>query len=360
MIKRVLIPGLIGVAVFSAYTAWNELGGVSALIKNPPGAQNTAAKMPTDLPSEKMIEGLSHSWQSFNNCSSVALMAALSHWGVSDTQEAIAEATRPWNNPNGDNDDKSVTLYELAAYASEKYGMTTYVRPNGTIDLLRAFIANDIPVVARTLMYPEDDIVHYRTVRGYDENAKTIVESDGVYGPDKVVSYQDWMHLWKNFNYSYLIVITPDKKALVERILGAESNEQTSWRGAKARAEDELAKNPSDPIAHFNLLTAAFYLGDYDGTVREFEKLESRLTRRVLWYQHEPIEAYFKLGRYDPVLELTEKIIGDNNRSVSELYYMRGAVFEIRADAAARTEYEKALYYNEHLRSAIDALASLP
>ncbi len=362
MKAKTLVGIILGVVAFSAYTLWSENRTLRAegSTQETATAPNESRSNTAEIPSKKTIEGLSHAWQSFNNCSSVGLMVALSHWGIADTQETIAEATRPWHNQRGDNDDKSVTLYELAAYASEKYGMATYVRPNGTLELLKKFIANDIPVVARTLMYPNNDIVHYRVTRGYDDEQRKIVESDGINGPHTSLTYDEWMHIWKNFNYSYLIVVPPEKKALVEEILGSERAERTAWQNAKARAEEAVAKNPSDTISQYNLVTALYYLGNYEGTVREFEKIEPLLTRRVLWYQHEPIDAYFRLGNYDRVLALTDDIIGDNNKSVSELYVLRGTIFERRGDiAAARAEYETALHYNKHLQSAKDALASL-
>lgn len=354
---------VLGVVAFSLYAFWSE--GRDMLLAEGE-AQETSAPAQAGpeqakIPAKKTIEGLAHAWQTFNNCSSVGLMVALSHWGISYTQEAIAEATRPWNNPKGNNDDKSVTLYELAAYAESEHGLATYVRPNGNLEVLKEFIANDIPVVARTLMYPKDDIVHYRVVRGYDDVAGKIIESDGINGPNMTMSYDEWMHIWRNFNYSYLIVVPPEKKALVEKILGSERDEKTAWQNAKERAQNELAKNQSDMIAHYNLITALYYLGDYEGADREFEQIEPRLTRRVLWYQHEPIDAYFRLGNYDRVFSLIDSVISDNNKSVSELYVLRGKIYESRGDiAAARSEYEKALYYNKHLQSVKDALAALP
>lgn len=363
-----LAAAVLGVTVgLGLYQVWNDGGrllkaeGVlwgSGLASSPsPSASNAAAG---ELPQSKMIEGLAHVGQTFNNCSSVGLMIAMSHWGIRDTQEAIAEGTRPWNNPRGDNDDKSVNLYELAEYAEAKHGLATYVRPNGSIELLKKFVANDIPVIGRALMYEDDDIVHYRVIRGYDESVKTLYESDGIEGPKVPYTYDKWMYFWKDFNYSYLIVVPDNKKALVEEILGEETDEKTAWQNAKARAERELAANPSDVKTHFNLVTALYYLGDYAGTVREFEKIESQLSRRKLWYQHEPIQAYFELKNYDRVLALTEHIINDNNKSVSELYYMRGKIFETRGDTtAAKAEYEKAVMYNKHYKPAKDALAAL-
>ncbi len=362
---------LVLVVAFSAGTAfalWDAKTSVSytplderiaiATEKNTTAKQEAIAK--GDYPASKVIQGLAWVGQTFNNCSSVGLMIAISHWGVRDTQEAIAEGTRPWNNPTGNNDDKSVTLYELAAYAEAKHGLVTYVRPNGDIETLKKFVANDIPVLTRALMYPKDDIVHYRVIRGYDEARNIVIESDGIQGPNVEYSYDDWMHMWKDFNYSYLIIVPNGKQELAEKLLGEDLSEKTAWQNAKARAQAEVAADSSNIRAKYNVITAMYYLGDYEGTVREFEKIESQLTRRKLWYQMEPIEAYFKLGNYDRVMALSGAIINDSNKSVSELYVMRGKIYESRGDAAAaRAEYQKAVQYNKHYQPGIDALAAL-
>jgi SUMO ligase MMS21 Smc5/6 complex component len=313
-----------------------------------------------NVPESKLITGLSHVNQTFNNCSSVALMINLSRWGIVDTQEKIKEATRPWNNANGNNDDKSVNLFELALYASSTYGLVTYVRPNGDIDLLKKFVANDIPVLTRTLMYPKDDIVHYRVIHGYDEKRKIVVESDGVGGKDVPYSYDDWMHLWKDFNYEYLIIVPTKKKQLVEKILGDDLNEEIAWGKAKERAQKELSVNSGDLRANYNLITALYYLHDYENVISEFEKIESKLTRRKLWYQHEPIYAYFNVGNNERVIKMVDYIENDNNKSISELYILKGKILEKRGDkGSARKEYEKAVYYNKNLIEANESLSSL-
>ncbi len=312
------------------------------------------------LPKAKFIPDLAWVGQSFNNCSSVGLMITLSHWGINDTQEAIAEATRPWNNPKGNNDDKSVTLHELAYYAKTKYGTRVYVRPNGDIETLKKFVANDIPVLTRALMYPKDDIVHYRVIRGYDDDKRIVIETDGIEGKKRPYSYDDWMHMWKDFNYSYLIIVPEEKKALAEKLLGEDLDEKTAWKNVLAKAESQVVSDNNDIRAQYNKITALYYLDDYNGTIREFEKIESKLTRRKLWYQSEPIEAYFKVGNYERVMELVNYMANDNNKSISELYVLKGKIYEERGDMVnAKAEYTKALFYNKHLQSAKDALASI-
>ena len=321
----------------------------------------TNKNKPVDLlPESKLVTGLSHVNQTFNNCSSVALMINLSRWGIQDTQEKIKEATRPWNNAKGDNDDKSVNLFELAEYASSTYGLLTYVRPNGSIEILKKFVANDIPVLTRTLMYPKDDIVHYRVIQGYDENNQIVVQSDGVEGKEVTYTYEKWMHAWKDFNYEYLIVVPKEKKEVVEKILADELNEEVAWKNAKERAIKEISSNNNELWAHYNLITAMFYLKDYENVVKEFEKIEDKLSRRKLWYQHEPIYAYFNLGNYDKVIKMVDYIENDNNKSISELYVLKGKILEKRGDKeGARKEYEKAVYYHKYLKEAKDALNNL-
>ncbi len=374
MKNKIVIIFLVTLAVGILYFFWNiqnENNGTTYYKDTGSTLTTTTSQQPTGVsgatitngiipPQSKLLGGMSWVGQTFNNCSSVGLMIALSKWGIVDTQEEIAKGTRPWNNPKGNNDDKSVTLYELADYAREKHGVLVYVRPNGNLTQLKTFIANDIPVLTRTLMYPDDDIVHYRVVKGYNDTKKIITETDGYYGKSHEYTYDEWMHLWKDFNYSYAIVVKNDKKELVEKLLGEELDEKLAWQHAKERAEKESKEYPTDLRNHYNVVTALYYLGDYEGTIREFEKLEGKLTRRKLWYQMEPIEAYFKLGKYDKVLQLADSIINDNNKSVSELYVMKGNIFESRGDIpAAKAEYQKAVFYNESLQSAKDALAKV-
>ena len=212
-------------------------------------------------------------------------MVALSHWGISDTQERIAEATRPWNNAKGDNDDKSVTLYELADYASGKYDLATYVRPNGTVELLKKFVANDIPVVARTLTYPDKDMVHYRVIRGYDDARGVLIESDGINGPNFEVRYDDWMHLWKDYNYSYPIVVPRDMKGIVEQILAGERDEKVAWQNAKTRAESALSKIQAicSPTTTLSPRSTIFVITKEP--CANSRRSHPDLTRRFLWYQ---------------------------------------------------------------------------
>lgn len=319
----------------------------------------TAAPTPKPLPIAKILPSDYQVFQSFNNCGPAALSMALRYHGVVASQEQLGAALRPWQNAIGDNDDKSVTLQELGQKATN-YGFLYYFRPNGTIDLLKRFVAADMPVITRTWLNKNEDIGHYRVVNGYDENTRELIQQDSMEGKDLRYSYDVFNQLWKNNNFEYMVIVPPGKKEVAEAILGADRDEQSAWRSALQNAQTQLVTDPNDVYARFNASIAYYHLNDYTSSVNEFEQIEKRLAPRTLWYQIEPILAYEKLGSDDRVLQITDQILNNQNRAYSELYIVRGNIYKKQGNLQlARTEYEKALYYNRNLKAAIDALGSM-
>lgn len=279
-------------------------------------------------------------FQTFNNCGPAALSMALSYNGVNASQQELGQRLRPYQNPQGDNDDKSVFFPEMSQ-AAEEYGMVTYMRPNGSMELLKTFVANDIPVVVRTWLHKGEDIGHYRLVRGFDE--KTILQDDSFEGGNLRFSYADFNELWAPFSYDYLIIVPKEKKALVEAILAAELDEKVAWQNALTRAQKENNL--------FNQSVAHFYLGDYQKSVEAFEKVQASLPFRMLWYQTEPIQSYLALGNYDKVFAMTDQILRNNNLAYSELYVIRGKAYEKQGKMdLAEAEFAKARQYNKNLK----------
>ncbi len=297
--------------------------------------------------------------QTFNNCGEAALSMELSFFGVHESQQALADLLRPDNNTTGKGDDKSTPPDEIAAQAGT-FGLVAYFRPNGSIDLLKKFIAAGFPVMTRTFLNTSEDYAHYRVVKGYDDATGTITEEDGMQGENVTFSYGDFLTLWKPFNYEYIVFAPPSKQAEVESILGKEINVTVAWQGAGETAQGALETDPNDPEAEFDLSVADYYMGDYTGSVQAFEASEPSLSEHALWYQLEPIESYYELGDYDKVFSLAQSIFSDNNIAYPELYVVEGESYLKEGDlAAAKQAFETALQYNKNLKSATDALASL-
>lgn len=311
------------------------------------------------IPLNKVLPTDYHIFQTFNNCGPAALSMTLRFYGINVTQAELGNALRPYQIPGGDNDDKSVTLEELAKH-SKQYSLIPYHRPMGNPEIVKQFIANDMPVIARTLTKPNEDIGHYRVVKGYDETAGTFLQDDSLQNKNLTYSYEDFNEIWKKFNYEYLVLVPKDKVELAERILGENADEKTAWQSAVENSLSELEANPNDIYARFNLSVAYFNTLKYQSAVEEFEKVENLLPFRTLWYQIEPIEAYYELGNYDRVFQITDRVLNYYNRAFSELYILRGKIYQKQGNIeAARSEFEKAVFYNSNLKEAQDLLNSL-
>lgn len=324
--------------------------------------QKTSSPLPNPTPSYKLPGDLkiiplkTHIFQSFNNCGPAALAMALSYFNISKNQQELGNKLRPYQIPGGNNDDKSVTLEELANEA-ENLGLVSYHRPNGDIEKLKLFIANDIPVITRTLLKLNEDIGHYRIVRGFDETSKVLIQDDSLQNKNLKYSYFDFLYLWETFNFEYLVIAPTEKKELVEDILGDELDRKVAFQNSLVRIGLKDSKNYH---IGFNKSIIYYHLGDYQKSAEEFEKVESQLTFRTLWYQIEPILAYQKLKDYQRVFKITEQIFNNHNRAFSELYQIRGEIYLEKGNVdAAKVEFEKALLYNKNSTKTNEALKML-
>lgn len=299
------------------------------------------------------------SYQTFNNCGPATLAMILSYYGIYETQEELGEAMRPYQHPKGDNDDKTIFPQEFVDWV-ENFGLKAIYRPNGSIQLIKLFLANEIPVVVKTWLRPNEDIGHFRIIRGFDEKAQVIIDDDSYFGPNRRLSYYQLLEMWQPFNYGYIPVYKPEREEIVKTILGQDQDLQVAYWRAVNRAQKEKELDPENNYPIFNLSTSYYHIGEYEKSVTEFEKVESRLSRRMLWYQIEPILAYKELGNYDRVFQISDWLFENGNRAFSELYQLRGEVYLEKGDReAARKEFELALKYNQNFQPAKNALQNL-
>ncbi|MGH2346375.1 MAG: C39 family peptidase, partial [Chloroflexota bacterium] len=311
------------------------------------------------LPASRLLQNDYQVYETWNNCGPASLSMALSYFGINQSQAALGEALRPYQNSVGDNDDKDVTMEELAAEA-RKFGLLAYYRPNGNVRLLKEFVALGVPVIAETVMTMDDDIGHYRVVKGYDDAAGTITQDDSMQGHNVQFSYADFDYMWKKYNYEYLVLAPKDKQRQAEAILGKNLNPKAAWQATAAMDRAMLVRDPADVDSGFNLSVALYYLGKYRQSVREFEAVQSRLPARTLWYQIEPIEAYYALGDYQTVISLSNQVLNSGDRAFSQLYILLGEIDKKQGNTqAARAEFQNAVFYNTNLKAAREALRSV-
>lgn len=312
------------------------------------------------LPTQKILVNDYHVFQTFNNCAPAAFSMALSYFGINKDQEELADILRPYHNLTGKNDDKSTPPEELAAQA-ETYGLVAYFRPNGDIETLKKILNLGLPITVRTLLYPNKDYAHYRVIKGYDDLEQEIIQDDSLEGKDLRFSYEEFLTLWKPFNYAYLVIAPTEKKAEIEKILGENLSWPVAWQKAADRAQIELGQDPDNLETNFNLSVAYYYLGKFSDSTFILEKIKDRLPEHTLWYQVEPIKAYFEINNFEKVFSLTDKIFQDGNKAASELYLLRGqSLLKQNKPTEARAEFEKAFFYNENSIEAQKSLEALP
>lgn len=280
----------------------------------------------------------------------------LSYHSITVSQTELGQKLRPYQNPQGDNDDKSVSIEELAE-ESKTYNLVPYHRPNGSIKLLHLLLSSNIPVLVRTWLHPGEDIGHYRIIRGYDDTTQELIQDDSYEGKNLRYTYETFNAMWQPFNYEYLILVSPEQKEHAELLLGNAVDEQDAWRAVLQRATDESQSAPNNPYPIFNQSVALYHLGDFPKSVSIFESIQSQLPFRMLWYQIEPIEAYLAVKNYDTVFSLTDSVLNNHNRGFTELYILRGKAFqEMGKSAEAKKEFENAVFYNKNSPEALRLL----
>lgn len=344
-------------AVFFILISRNENVTTNNIISEKNENQNNTKSIALDNPPvSKVLPNSYHIFQSFNNCGPASLSMALSYYKINVSQADLGRLIRPYQVPSGDNDDKSVTLEELAE-KSKEYQLIPYHRASGNIEYIKYFIANDMPIITRTWTKENEDIGHYRVVKGYDDNTNELIQDDSLQGKNLRYSYNDFNILWEKFNYEYLVLVPKDKNEIAKKILNDDIDPKNAWKKAKVNLQRKLLQNPNDSLTRFNLSVAYYNLGEYTLSVEEFEKAENNIPFRTLWYQIEPIEAYFKLGNYDKVFLITDRILNNQNRAFSELYLIRGeAYLKLGSIEKAKEEFDKAVFYNSNFESKIPAI----
>jgi tetratricopeptide (TPR) repeat protein len=310
------------------------------------------------------LAGLRHFWQTWNNCGPATLATNLSYYGSTLDQADIGNVLRRYA------DDKNVSPEELVAFAQGQ-GYMAQLRVNGSAELARTFLSNGIPLLIETWFEedPGDGMGHYRLLAGYDDaNARWIVydsyshqnlvSSDpnnyqGIY-----MSYEQTDAWWKVFNRTYVLVYPPDRDSLVRSILGDAYDTTVMWQQAIATAHAEIAANPGDPYAHFNVGTSLVQLGDFTGAAAAYDQARALgLPWRMLWYQFGPFAAYTEVGRYQEVIDLGQATLTSAAGGIEEIHYWRGrALAGLGDQARAQTEWNQALVLNPDYAPAKQAL----
>lgn len=344
---------------------------------SPTSANETSQPIPTPtliatqvpIPLEVTIGGVPHEYQSFNNCGPANLSMVLRFWGWQGDQRIIRDTLR--SNEN----DANVMPDELAGFVESHSELKALVRIGGTLPLLKQFVAAGFPVIIESGHQPADDwwMGHYVTISGYDDQQAIFITQDSLIMPNLPLPYNELKHNgWRDFNNLYLLIYPPDREQDVQSILNQDLDPVQNVVNSLANTSQEfltvtqrayffaLYNQGSDQLALGDPFSAA---ESFDQAFAFYQTLKDEIRPwRVLWYRVEPYEAYYKVGRYQAVIDLANTTLSMlNKRGLEESHYWRGmayqalgnkekAIFDFDIAIQLRADYTLALEALDRLR----------
>lgn len=324
----------------------------------------TAVPVALEQPVQPAVEltGLRHYWQTWNNCGPATLAMNLSYYGGALDQSAIGAVLRTHE------DDKNVKPEELVNFAQGQ-GFQAAIRVSGSADLLRRLVSNGIPVLIETWVVPEPDngLGHYRLITGYDDAEEYWIAYDSLLAFGLInpagdyrgvrVPYNEFDSLWSVFNRLYIVVYPDAQTPLVQSILGDNFAPPTTWQQALLQAQTATQQQPDDAFAWFSLGSTLAALADYPTAAAAFDRARQLgLPRRMDWYQYEPLQAYYRVGRYADMLTITDAVLAQTP-SIEDIHYWRGQALAAQGQTdAARQSWQQALDLNPNFAPARTAL----
>ncbi|MDX1664251.1 MAG: C39 family peptidase [Candidatus Promineifilaceae bacterium] len=356
----------------------------AAATATPPPATPTATPLPTftpmPIPEQVTLDGLISIVQGFNNCGPANMVIALDYWGDETTQQEAASYLKP------NEEDRNVSAWQISDYVNDFTSLRSTVHVGGDLDTVRRLVAAGFPVVIEKGYEPQSGTEgwygHYLTVYGYDDARQEFYSRDTYLGPfngrPRIDSYREFLHWWQHFNYTFYVIYPPNREAEVMAIIPDYlENEWSMWQYAADLSRSELEEDPENVFTLFNLGVALTRLGQnasaetvanydesvniayYEEATEIFDQARALgLPPRTLYYEHRPLMAYYKVGRFQDVLDLTASLLETpGGKWVEEIYWYRGhALATVGALVEAREAYMKALEVNENFYPAQTSL----
>lgn len=298
--------------------------------------------------------------QGINNCGPASLSMYLRYYGWQGDQYDISKVIKPVPQ------DRNVNVEEMVYYARTRAGwLNTEYRVGGDVELMKAFLAEGIPVVVEEgfimeeSYWPNDDrwAGHYLLLTGYDDSSQSFLAHDSFRGPDLYFTYETLSKNWQAFNRVYILVYPPDREQTVKELLGPHWDVEYNRQHALEVAEAEIAADPQDAFAWFNLGTNLVYFKHYNEAGRAYDEARKLgLPQRMLRYQFGPFFAYFHSGRLDDLFAMTEYALDRTPNSEEALLWHGWGLYRQGKRSEAISYFQQALEANPNYYDAQYAL----
>lgn len=267
--------------------------------------------------------------QTWNNCGPATLAMGLDHWGVTVSQQDIADIIRP--NPN----DGHVSVEQIRM-AAASLGLESRYIPSGDLELIRSFVQEGFPVMMPTWHIDSDSsqMGHYRLVHGFDDETGRFNIRDSLEPVGYSMTYETFDLLWRVFNRRMLIVYPANRATDLEGITRDLDSDILILESSLDRASGETEPPASLPAgmsaanyrayADYNRAMALTELGRYtEAAAMVRSAFEHGLPWRMLWYQPEVLEAMFMVGEYEWIISRAGAALGPYPY-LEELWYWVG------------------------------------
>ncbi len=298
--------------------------------------------------------------EDFNNCGPATLVLALRYYGWKGDQYDISRVIKP------NRDDSNVNVEELVYYVRTQAGwLNAEFRVGGTMDTLRKFLSNGIPVIIEETYTTDRDYLinddrwsgHYLFITGYDDYAQQVVAQDVLSGPNQIISYGVLEQHWQSFNHVYILIYRPEQTDLVRELMGSDADLKVNRLSALAAAERETQQNPQNAFAWFNMGSNLVALERYVEAARVYDKaIEIGLPLRMFRYQFGPFMAYFHSGRNDYLMTLTKYALGITRVSEEAMLWRGWAFYRSGDKTAALSFFRDALKVHPEYADALHAI----
>ena len=334
--------------------------GTSVMAQDGGGGEQTAPPISYKL----NINNLRHEYQGWNNCGPTTMTMSLSYFGYGSDQKPAASFMKPHY------EDKNVNPWEMTAFVNEQVALNVNVRalyrPAGDMQLLKALISNEFPVIIEEGYEPEgyDWMGHYLFLMGYDDTEQVFYAYDSFLGHGNFQGlkedYAEIEEFWWHFNNTFIVLYAPEREEYLMDLLGERADLTSAYQYAFNQAQARAGENPDDNWAWYNAGEALTKLG-YHPQATDFFTIAFDLGMpwRTLWYRHTPFEAYYNAGKFNTVIQLVQssKL---TTPYVEEFHYWHGMVFASQGRTAdARAQFSQALTHNTNYQAAKDRIAEL-
>ncbi len=209
-------------------------------------AQPTPKVPLANIPPAKRIGPLPFISQTLNNCGPASIAEVLNYFGTQRSQTQVAAVLRP------DLPDYGMSLYGVPFYA-ESVGMKAVGGVAGSDDLVKAFVANGLPIIVADQVSRTDATRHFRPIDGYDDQAGYFIGSDPYLGPNHQISYAEFDDIWRISGGRWVVLYPPGKQDLVDSVLARYGNRSQAIQAGLQRAEQRVAQQPKLPWSWLEL-----------------------------------------------------------------------------------------------------------